>query len=51
MWNEPAGVTSTPTDYSTDRSINMVKYEGNFVFTSIRRFVVVRDKREFCYAW
>jgi hypothetical protein len=56
IMNETAGVNSTAphgqdaTDYNSSDSINTVKYEGNSVYTSVRRFVVVRQKREFCYA-
>ncbi|KAH7068391.1 hypothetical protein BKA63DRAFT_113459 [Paraphoma chrysanthemicola] len=49
--NETAGSTgSTVTDYNTSRSINAVKYRDNFVYTNVRRFVVVRQKQEFCFA-
>lgn len=47
IMNETAGST---TDYNTSRSINEVKYEGNYVYTNVRRFIVVRQKREFCFA-
>jgi hypothetical protein len=49
--NETAGSTAaTPhaTDYNT--SISAVKYQDNLVYTNVRRFVVVRQKREFCFA-
>lgn len=53
--NETAGVTaqsgSRAMDYNSSVSINRVKYMDNFVYTNVRRFVVVRQKREFCYAW
>lgn len=45
--NESAGST---TDYNTSNSFNMVRFNGNIVYTSVRRFIVVRAKREFCYA-
>jgi hypothetical protein len=54
MMNETAGITASSahaTDYNTSRSINAVKYQDNIVHTSVRRFVVVRQKREFCFAW
>jgi hypothetical protein len=53
IMNETAGSTAaTPyaTDYNTSRSINAVKYQDNWVHTNVRRFVVVRQKREFCFA-
>lgn len=45
--NENAGST---TDYNTSNSFNVVRFEGNMVYTSVRRFIVVRAKREFCFA-
>jgi hypothetical protein len=54
MMNETAGSTrKTPSavDYNTSTSINQVKYLDNFVYTNVRRFVVVRQKHEFCFAW
>lgn len=50
--SESAGENRTPaiTDYTTSSSVNEVRFKGNFVFTNVRRFVVVRQKREFCYA-
>jgi hypothetical protein len=51
--NETAGSASrTPhaVDYNTSHSFNAVKYEDNIVYTNVRRFVVVRTKREFCFA-
>ncbi|KAF2823150.1 hypothetical protein CC86DRAFT_76631 [Ophiobolus disseminans] len=54
IMNETAGTNATAgrtvTDYNSAQSINRVKYEDNFVYTNVRRFVVVRQKREFCYA-
>jgi hypothetical protein len=52
IMNETAGANATEriTDYNSSSSINCVKYEDNFVYTNVRRFVVVRAKREFCYA-
>jgi hypothetical protein len=53
IMNETAGETArpakTPVDYASP-SINPVKYLDNFVYTNVRRFVVVRTKREFCFA-
>jgi hypothetical protein len=43
------GLTNNATDYNS--SLSEVKYRNNFVYTNFRRFVVVRRKREFCYAW
>ena len=45
--NENAGSTAA-TDYNS--SISEVRYQGNLVHTSVRRFIVVRQKREFCFA-
>ena len=50
MWNETAGTTTKPVDYNTSHSLSVVKHEGNIVYTNVRRFVVVKRKREFCYA-
>jgi hypothetical protein len=53
IMNETAGSSSrTPhaVDYNTSPSLNAVKYEDNIVYTNVRRFVVVRTKREFCFA-
>lgn len=51
MWNETAGTTlKTPVDYETSRSLTEVKHKGNIVYTNLRRFIVVRRKREFCFA-
>ena len=53
IMNETAGETArpakNPVDYAS-ASINPVKYLDNFVYTNVRRFVVVRAKREFCFA-
>ena len=52
IMNETAGANSTDkiTDYNSSNSINCVKYKDNYVYTNVRRFIVVRQKREFCYA-
>lgn len=55
IMSENAGMTATKksgfiTDYTTSSSVNEVKYRDNMVYTSARRFVVVRRKQEFCYA-
>jgi hypothetical protein len=52
IMNETAGANSTANmnDYYSNPSLNAVKYKNNIVFTQVRRFVVVRTKREFCYA-
>jgi hypothetical protein len=52
IMNETAGVNATRsiTDYNSSSSINRVKYQDNYVYTNVRRFVVVRQRREFCYA-
>jgi hypothetical protein len=46
LFTENAGTTATP----YNDSISYVRFSER-VFTQIRRFVVVRQKREFCYAW
>jgi hypothetical protein len=38
------------TDYTTTSTINEVMFRNHFVYTTVRRFVVVRQKREFCFA-
>ena len=50
MWNETASVTAAPVDYTTSTSINRVKYRDNYVFTNVRRFIVVKTRTEFCFA-
>jgi len=52
IMNETAGSNATDkiTDYNSSSSINRVKYKNNYVYTNVRRFIVVRQKREFCYA-
>ncbi|OAK95405.1 hypothetical protein IQ06DRAFT_59089 [Phaeosphaeriaceae sp. SRC1lsM3a] len=54
IMNETAGATaSRPTIYASDHhnsNINAVRYSDNLVFTAVRRFVVVRPRKEFCYA-
>lgn len=57
MMNETAGVNSSTstigqdaTDYNSSKSITPVRYKDNYVYINIRRFIVVRAKREFCYA-
>jgi hypothetical protein len=51
IMNETAGeTTGHPTDYNTSKSINAVKYKDSMVYTNARRFVVVRQKREYCFA-
>lgn len=57
MMNETASVNSNDlvsgqdvTDYNSSQSINVVKYKDNYVYTKVRRFIVVRVRREFCYA-
>ena len=50
MYSETAGDSSrNTTTFKT--SVSQVRFAGHFVHTQIRRFVVVRQKREFCYAW
>ncbi|KAH7081321.1 hypothetical protein BKA63DRAFT_206142 [Paraphoma chrysanthemicola] len=39
---------STVTSYNS--AISEVRYSGHYVYTQARRFVVVRQKREFCFA-
>ncbi|KAH7409826.1 kinase-like domain-containing protein [Phaeosphaeria sp. MPI-PUGE-AT-0046c] len=61
IMNETAGATSgatsitsatnlDATDYNSSKSISPVRYGDNYVYTNVRRFIVVRAKREFCYA-
>ncbi|KAH8727748.1 hypothetical protein GQ44DRAFT_757681 [Phaeosphaeriaceae sp. PMI808] len=52
MMNETAGTNATNniTDYNSNKSITAVKYNDNYVYTNVRRFVVVRRRHEFCYA-
>ncbi|KAF2996441.1 hypothetical protein E8E13_003588 [Curvularia kusanoi] len=50
MWNETAGSTTKPVDYNTSESWSEVTYVDKIVSIHVRRFVVVRRKREFCYA-
>jgi len=53
IMNETAGnhnPTSGVTDYNSSQSLNEVKWKGNIVYTNNRRFIVVRQKREFCFA-
>jgi hypothetical protein len=38
------------TAYNSSDSIDIVKHDDNYVHMNIRRFVVVRQMREFCYA-
>jgi hypothetical protein len=49
LFTESAGTTSLNhiTDYNT--ALSLVKY-GEYVHTQVRRFIIVRRKREFCYA-
>lgn len=47
IMNENAGAEA----WGYNRSINEVRFKGNLVHTQARRFVVVRAKHEFCYAW
>lgn len=50
IMNETAGSTTRATDYNTNKSLTTVKYEGNVVYTNVRRFIVVRKRKEFCFA-
>lgn len=49
LFTESAGTNllNAITDYNSERS--QVKYEA-YVHAHVRRFIVVRRKREFCYA-
>jgi 3,4-dihydroxy-2-butanone 4-phosphate synthase len=54
IMNETAGSSSRSphaVDYNSSHSLNATKYEDNIVYTNVRRFIVVRTKREFCFAW
>jgi hypothetical protein len=46
IFSETAGATAT----SYNSSISEARFSGHFVHTQSRRFVVVRQRREFCYA-
>jgi hypothetical protein len=56
IWSENPGVHASArartnfTDYTTSSLINEVRFKNNFIYTTVRRFVVVRQKREFCFA-
>ena len=52
--SETAGMTAMKSETGDDpdnKSLTSVKYQDNMVYTDVRRFVVVRAKREFAYAW
>ena len=54
VMSETAGTTALKPgigDHPEDRSLTSFKYQDNVVYTNVRRFVVVRAKREFAYAW
>lgn len=45
LFTEPAGSTAT----SYNSSLTFVKY-GEYAYTQVRRFIVVRQKKAFCFA-
>jgi hypothetical protein len=45
LFTETAG--ANPTDYNTN--LSRVKY-NEYAHTQVRRFIVVKQKREFCFA-
>lgn len=45
LFTEPAGSTAT----SYNDSVTLVKY-GELAYTQVRRFIVVRQKKAFCFA-
>ncbi|KAF2996444.1 hypothetical protein E8E13_003705 [Curvularia kusanoi] len=45
--SENAGSTA-PTSYNS--CISEVRFQGNHVYTGVRRFIVVRPRREYCFA-
>ncbi|KAF1832449.1 hypothetical protein BDW02DRAFT_529770 [Decorospora gaudefroyi] len=47
LFTEPLGSTAAATSYND--SVSLVKLGGQ-VYTQVRRFIVVRQKREFCFA-
>lgn len=47
LFSEPMGETAANLD---SENVTVVRY-GERVFTNIRRFVVIRRGRGFCYAW
>lgn len=48
LFTEAAG--STVTDYNSSYSNMSLPIHGELVHTQIRRFIVVRQRREFCFA-
>jgi hypothetical protein len=54
IMNETAQSTARVPDNAvvncTTASINRVEYSNNYVYTHVCRFVIVRQKNEFCYA-
>lgn len=50
LWNESANITMKPVDYNSSQSFSVIKHKGNMVYIHVRRFVVVKRKREFCFA-
>lgn len=47
LHTEPLGATAPDGD---DDNVSLVKY-GERVYSNIRRFIVVKEQRGFCYAW
>ncbi|KAF3008440.1 hypothetical protein E8E13_003070 [Curvularia kusanoi] len=50
MFSETAASSTKPINYNNSSSLSEVRHAGNIVYTAVRQFVVVRQKREFCYA-
>jgi hypothetical protein len=54
IMNETAGSTARIPDDAvvdcTSVSISRVNYRDNYVYTNVRRFVVVRHRKDFCFA-
>jgi hypothetical protein len=48
IFSETAGTTAT--SYNSSISLSNVRFADHYVHTQSRRFVVVRQKREFCFA-
>jgi hypothetical protein len=51
LFSEPASGNTDPTRWynSGNTNLSLVQY-GEYVFTHVRRFIVVKRRREFCYA-
>jgi hypothetical protein len=50
IFSETAGSTAATSYNSSISNMTEARFSGHFVYTQSRRFVVVRSKREFCFA-